>query len=289
MTGSLSNTLRIVDPEYEAGPESKKNLSIGLLPGGFVFSVIDLERYRYTALEEYVQPVDDAPYSYLDALPALCRGHRLLKGGFEKISLSYYTPELILLPLDLFNTSDSGMLPDLLGQAGHKTLIRHDILNILGASGVYLADREAIRVCDSLFPNYRLRHHGSVLIENILASQKLDNWRADLVIHLHDRYFELVLLKKQQLILYRSYHVRSFEDLLYYVFHVLQELNLRPSGLTCMLTGKIAMDTLEYESLKAYFRQTGFPEKNDMYTYPPAFDQVPYHYYFNLLNLDTCG
>lgn len=289
MTGELRNTLRIVDPEYSPGPGNKEHLSIGLLPGGFVFTVIDNARYKYLSLEEYRQNDKQAPYSYLSGMEEVLSQRELAGQGFQKVTLSYFSRDVFLLPglNHQVRTMEaafglSASLPE-----GH--CLRHDELNILKGTAIYALPKTLLSHCDKLFDNYRLRHHATALIESTLASQKLDAWNADLFLHLHRGYFDMLLLNKQKLLFYRSFVMHGLEDLLYHVFFVLEQFEWRASSLHAVLAGTISMDSSHYDSLSRYFRRLSFPEKNDIYRYGQAFDQIPYHYHFNLLNLDACG
>ncbi len=289
MTGELRNTIRIVDPEYSPGPGSKEHLSIGLLPGGFVFTVIDNASYKYVSLEEYRQNEGQPPYSYLDKIEKVLVRRELAGQAFRKVTLSYFSQNVLLLPgqdlRDEAMQAAYGLSADL--PRTHR--VQHDKLNILKGTAIYALPEKLLSFCNKVFADYRLRHHATALIESTLASQKLDAWNADIFLHLHQGFFDMLLLKKQKLLYYRSFVMHGLEDLLYHVFYVLEQFGWQAASLRALLAGNIAMDSSDFHSLSRYFRRLSFPEKNDIYRYGRPFEDIPYHYHFNLLNLDACG
>ncbi len=290
MSGPFRNIIQVSDKSAHE-PETNKTLSIGFFPDGFVFAVLNNDNYRYIALEEYhiTSKQGSPPQEYFQQLDDFCKTHPILNTAFEKVHCVYYTPQLVLIPGLLY---DNKLREDYVGfcacmQKDNK--IMSDRLNILDAWGVYSVPAELCRFLESSFPIHRLKHHGVVLIESTLAAQKLEPWQADAVMHLRKNHFEILLLDNQRLTCYQSFSCKAFDDVLYYLFYVLGQHELDAARLNVLLMGELAMDTAEYDTLASFFKKITFPERNDVFQYSDVFDNVPSHFYYNLLNLITCG
>ncbi len=289
MPGSFRNTLSIVDKVYQAGPGRKKNLSIGWLSDGFVFSILDVKEFKYIALEEHKQEGRPDAHHHFAFLRDQLNENPLLNQPFDRVNIFYYSPKLVLVPDALYNKEDEKALFDLCATRSDHHQIRSDHLHIAKAHGIYSTPVELITLCGEFFSGCRLRHYGSALIESTLAGQKLEKWNAGMVLHIQSSHFELLLLESDKLTYYNSFAIQCFDDMLYYIFYVLEQYGLQAEQLKTIILGELPMDTEAFATLRSFFREATFPEKNDMYKYSPEFDRVPYHFYFNLLNLNSCG
>ncbi len=289
MSGPFRNTIRIVDPVCESGPGSKLNLSIELLPDGFVFSLLDAEAFRYIALEAYRQEHNGHISHYLKHLGGFMQENSLLNRSFDRISVSCYSPQLVIVPNDLYRQDDQEAAYGFCASLQPRCHVRSDILNNMQSRAIYAVPDQVISFCEEHMPGYRLRHHGSVLIESVMAVQAIENWQADMVLHVKPRHFDVMILEKNKLNYFQSFEIQCFDDLLYYLFYVLEQHEMPAAKLRLMLLGELAMDSEHYALLQSFFGEVRFPERNDMFQYSEDFEKVPYHFFFNLLNLDTCG
>ncbi len=288
MTGSFRNIIRIGDT---SGPEpfEKKILSIGLRPDGFVFSVLDAENFKYLRLEDYEHSSDDYDDQFLVDLKQFLVDNNLYKAPFKQVHVSLFTPSLLLIPADICLENETENTFRFFAGLQEDHLIRSDKLNNLDAYGIYDFHKEIKNFLDESFDSYRLRHQGNALIESTLAATQLENWDADIVLHLKRSIFEVILLEKGKVSLYQSFEYRTLDDLLYYLFYVLEQFDKNAAYQRLLLIGEISVDCKSYQTLASLFHKVSFPERNDAFQYAGVFDQIPGQYYYNLLNLVTCG
>ncbi len=288
MSGSFRNIIRIGDTSVSE-PVENKILSIGLRPDGFVFSILDPKQFRYRTLEDFQLTADHPVENYFLHLKLFLEEHALLKAPFEQVHVSFFTPHLLLIPAEMYHDDDKETLYRFSAEVPLDHIIRSERLNNLGAYGIYSHSHELTELLNVSFDNYRLRHQGSALIESTLAANQLENWQVDVVLHVKPSYFEIILLDNQKVILYHSFEYRTFDDLLYYLFYVLEQFERDAASQKLLLIGEIGMDCASYQTLASLFFKVSFPERNDAYKYVAAFDKIPGHYYYNLLNLVLCG
>ncbi|TVR40308.1 MAG: DUF3822 family protein [Bacteroidia bacterium] len=286
----LNNILSISDPVNHKGNEQKLFLSIGFLPDGFLYAILDADAYRYIALEEFKIADKTSGFNhYLSDIQTIISENPLLNKSFQKVFVYYHSPGLVLIPQKIYREQEKDQLYGMCVTPDEEGQIRVDSLNILKAKGLYVIPQKISSLLHQFFPECRIRHYGTALIESILASQKLERWQADMVIHLNETHIEILLLENQSLLFYRSFNIQFFDDVLYHAFYVLEKFGWNAGDLHTVFLGKIAMDSREYETVRDLFGKVSFPDRNDAYRYARAFDDVPYHYYYNLLNLNSCG
>lgn len=288
MFGSFRNIIRIGDTSGQE-PLEKKVLSIGLRPDGFVFTILDPVDFRYTILEDFEYAHDHSGTKYLQHLTDFINEYAILNAPFEKVNVSLFTPNLLLIPAGLYKEEIKESLCRFCLDVPEKHTIQSEILNNLSAYGVYPLSNELKLFLDARFDNYRLRHQGTVLIENILSNKELENWQMDVVLHVKRSFFEIVLLENKKITLYQSFTYKTFDDLLYYLFYLLEQFDRDAVSQKLMLIGEIGMDCDSFQTLSSLFDEVSFPGRNDAFRYAEPFDQIPGHYYYNLLNLVTCG
>lgn len=289
MSGSFRNKLRLIDDRLLNDQVPRRILSIGFRPDGFVFCVMDVDQFRFMALEQYTfdhQPAED---EFFQLFSSFKQTHPILGMSFEKVSLSYFSPNLVLIPEALYKPGDETGLFDASTKMPPAGQLMTDSLNILRARGVYMVPAWLTDLGDQFGCDYLIKHDGSVLIENILASQRLENWQADLVLHVKPTQCDIIVLHGEDLKYYQTFSIQAFEDVIYYLFFVVNEFGLDSTSLKIVLLGDVGMDTAEYAMLSGLFREVAIPRRNDVFHYSQVFDQLPYHFHYNLFNMVTCG
>ena len=287
MSGSFRNILRIGDTSGQEPPE-KKILSIGLRPDGYVFAILDPINFRYISLEDFEYTPGHSGHDYLHHLTNFANDHAIFSAPFEKVNISLFTPNLLLIPAEHYQEDHKEYFCQFCSVIPESHTVRAERFNKLDAYGVYHLSLDLKNFLDTRFDNYRLRHQGNALIESTLSNKQLENLQVDVVLHVKRSFFEIVLLDNQKVTLYQSFEYQTFDDLLYYLFYVLEQFERDASSQSLLLIGEIGVDCDSFQILSSLFQKVTFPERNDDYRYAESFDQIPGHYYYNILNLATC-
>jgi hypothetical protein len=289
MSAPFSKTISIGTKTVFPGPERKESLSIELLPDGFSFCILDHQHFRYLALESYRAAEPLTPAQWGGALDQLVKENPLLTAPYERISISWCSPQLILMPFELFLHSEKEAYYKFGNNLPEQHQVMSDRLNNLQAYGLYPFPKEVKKSLDFLFPSHRLRHSGTVLIESLLASLHLGEWHAGIVLHIRKQHFDVLLFEDNKLRFFNSFRYQEFGDLMYYLFFVLEQFELDANTMDAILLGEISLDSERYQTLSQYFNHATFLGRSDVYRYNPDFDALPHHYFYNLFNLNSCG
>lgn len=288
MADAFRNIISIGDSSA-IKPISDKTLSISIHPDGLAYVVFDEADYAYLALEE-VEFLQNTNEEFpAEALANHIQTNTLLKQPFKKTHLTYFTPHFVLVPEKAYSPDQKKNLFRLCSQLPESHQLLDDRLNILNARGIYPIPKQLLSLIKQKFPDCRLRHHGSVLIETVLAAMNIESLHAEMILSVYKSHFEILLFENQKLTLYQSFKYQTFDDLLYYLFFVLEKHNLSANEKNLLIIGKLALDTPEYLTLSSFFKKVIFPERNDAFQYSKDFEKTPSHFYYTLINLVACG
>ncbi|MFO7978059.1 MAG: DUF3822 family protein [Bacteroidales bacterium] len=289
MSAPFSKTISIGSEAFSPGTENKKSLSIELLPDGFSFSVLDHQQFKYLILESFRarQVVTMAEWSGM--LHQMVRDNPLLAASYHQVSISWFTTQLTLIPVSLYQQEQKDSYYQFANNLPPDHMVAQDRLNTLEAYGLYAISTEVNNQLNQLFPGHRLRHSGTVLIESLLATRQLNEWKASMVLHIRRKHFDVVLFEDQKLNYYNSFRYEEFGDLMYYLFFVLEQFGLDANAMDVLLVGEISLDNDRFLALSQYFRKVSFIGRSDIYRYAQEFDALPHHYFYTLLNLNSCG
>jgi hypothetical protein len=155
---------------------------------------------------------------------------------------------------------------------------------ILGGEAMFLFEK--IRgVCDLLRSKYPVSSHsGAVLIETL---RKLDLTKSkDLFININAQSIEILYFDADGAFkIYNRYEYRTYQDYIYFVLLVADEMGLNREETKAVLMGEVSQDSQLYEVTTRYFRQTAFIKQPADKKFTSYFEDYPVHFNYPLYNL----
>ncbi len=279
----------IQDPGNVLSQSGKNFLSIELSPGGFSYCILDTDRFKYTLLESFsMEPIKDARLIG-NLLESFAHNRRFLSSFYQRITVSYASPKVTLVPANLFTFTGKNQFVDFNMYPETDVEVKVDKLNNLQAFAVYPFPLALLRKINFLFPGSRIRHHASCLIENVLYLLRYGGVQANLVLHIKPDHFEILVFEEGVFKFYNSFNYQTWDDFFYYLFFVLENLGLDAEKLDTMIVGEVNISSEFYKKIRLYVKSVFFGPRSELYKYCDGFDNIPHHYYFNLLNLNSCG
>ncbi len=288
MSGSFRNVISIHD-KSAIEPLSNKELSIGIMPDGFLFAVMDPIGSRFLAMEDHRFTKDDEKVQLLESIDALISSHPILNQTFQKVQLSYFSPHFVIIPAEVYDSNSNESYFAFCAEIPSNHQVVADQLDAIEAVGVYAIPNELTALAEEKSKDFRIRHQASVLIESFFANQREDGIMADVVLHLKPGHFEMLLIHQQKLLCYKSYFYQAFDDVLYYLFHFLELYGMEANKKNLMLIGELQSNANEVAIFENFFPRVFFPGRNKNVQFSDVFSELPSHYYHNLFNLVKCG
>ncbi len=289
MPGTIHQTRSLFDKAL--APENSKycRLSIQLSLDGFSFCIYDNQREKYMALAAWdFQDVNNTMALNL-LLQDFLSGNEWVKHPFEKTSILFETRQCTLVPNPLFNQNNLDQYLRFNHYVDHFHLINHDYLSLLDAENIWAIPENISEKLKGYFPDAGLHHHSSSLIETLMLQNKNRGSEESVFVNVRKKRFDVIVLKGNNLILYNAFSYQTKNDFAYFLVYVLEFLGLNPEKVEVTLLGEIMKHSPIYEIAYKYVRNIRFGKRNSDYNFSYVFDEIPEHFFFNLIHLQQCG
>jgi len=264
------------------------HLSIQVSLDGFSFALLNVKDQKYTAIQFYdIQECHN--YSELaEKIEQIIAQQELLQQHYSTVAICICNSINSLTPKDLYKKNYG---KELLGF--NQILLQNeeesnDWLKSIDCFNSYVTAKELKRCFDKYYPNHTWKHQSTVFIESVMQHYKL-NEETTIYISVQNAYFQLIVLEGRKLKFYNGYDYRSGEDMIYYILFACEQLNLNPDQTPIVIAGEIEINSEAYKFIHRYIRNISFTNRNPNYTYSFVFDQIPSHYFYQLLNLHLCA
>jgi hypothetical protein len=278
----------IFDKAFDKEASQYYGLSIQCSLDGFSFCIIDPQSKKYLGLVNYdLQHI--IGYQMLSqAIDELIRNDELLKRPYESNRIIFETHKSTLVPHAFFDPDNLTSYVKLHHQIDHDEVVRSDNLPVLEAGNVWLIPDNIRKVLGTRFPMAAVHNHASVLIESLLALSKNRDEGNAVFVYVRRNMFDIVVLNGNKLLFYNSFRYAAKEDFVYFLIYVLEQLELNPEMVKLTFLGEILRLSSIYDVAHKYVRHVGFGTRPLDFKYSYVFDDIPEHFYFNLLNHFRC-
>ena len=263
-------------------------LSIRVSPDGFSFCLLDTTRNKYSGLENYEFQDTRTPLMLEESLNEIISGSKWLSKDYQEIKIMFEGQQMSLVPNPLFEAKQA---PEYLRfnhflDADDK--ICHDHLPNLDAVNVFSIPGNIVKLLNQFFPGIRINHFSSALIESLLIRNKNLGEGHMIFVNLRKQWLDIIVLDGRKLLFFNSFQYRTKEDFAYYLIYVIEQLNMNPEKVELVLMGEILKVSDIYDITFKYVRNLKFINRAEEYNYSYVFDEIPGHFYYNLLNLQRC-
>jgi hypothetical protein len=264
------------------------HLSIQVSLDGFSFALLNVNDQKYTAIQFYdIQ--ESHNYSELaEKIEQIIAQQELLQQHYSTVTICICNSINALTPKDLYKKHYG---KELLGF--NQILLQNedesnDWLKSIECFNSYVIPKELKRCFDKYYPNHSWKHQSTVFIESVMQHYKL-NEETTIYISVQNAYFQLVVLEGRKLKFFNGYDYRSGEDIIYYILFACEQLDLNPDQIPIVIAGEIEINSEAYKFIHRYIRNISFTNRNPSYVYSFVFDEIPNHYFYQLLNLHLCA
>lgn len=263
-------------------------LSIQVSPGGFSFCIFDPQSKKYLGIESYDFQYVTGSNQLFDVLDALMPKIEWLALPYESTKIIFETHKSTLVPLVFFDAEKPQSHLELNHPVEPGELPQSDFLTTLESRNVWLMPEKIKELLRSHFPLAPIYHHGSILIESLLSINKNVPENQGVFVYVRKNMFDIVVLIDNKLLFFNSFSYQAKEDFIYFLIYVLEQLGLNPESVRLTFLGEILKLSSIYDIAHKYVRHVGFGSRYQDYNYSYVFDDIPGHFYFNLLNLNRC-
>jgi hypothetical protein len=266
----------------------KYKLSIQLSLDGFFFSIFDIERNKFAAIEAYSFQHITTPYLLNNTINDLISKSEWLNLSFNQIRIMVESSKSTLVPAPLFDINHAHDYLKFNHHPDFGDQIQFDRLQYLDAFNIFSAPEIILNTFHDRFPGARIHHFASSLIESLLITNKNRDQGMVIFADVRKSWFDVLVFSGKNLIFHNSFRYRAREDFVYFLLYIMEHLNLNPETTELILLGEISKTTSLFELIYKYVRNISFGSRLRDYEYSYALDEIPGHYYYNLLSLLHC-
>ncbi len=287
------------DPGLDKQNTFEYELSIRLGVDGFSYAILDTHTRKFLHLESFdlrdarknlYVPGESRKTDIRKLRHLLETELNWLRAPFTQVRLMFENGNSTLVPQALFDKEEKASLFDfnMAGGPHDPKDIHFDTLKASDAVSLYHIDSEESKLCREFFPEATFYHHSTVLIQALLLKYMNHDNALHLFVNTDASRLDILRMNGKKLEYFNSFSYNTAEDYMYYLIFVVEQLSLNPENVKLIMTGEVERNSKLTDLVRKYVRSISFAERNTDFRYSFVFDQLPGHYYYNLLNLALC-
>jgi hypothetical protein len=270
-----------------ANPEDYK-LSIQFSLDGFSFCLFDEATNKFLSIESYSVQGNPSMEKFCRGFENFTNNHEFLKSHFQEVLFLIETSKTTLIPVPLFDENEVDTFAGFNFPDNDNSLFLHDRLIYPDTYNLYAIPKIIMETLKALFPRARFICHSSALIEGLMIQYKNLQEKKRAFVNTRNSYLDIVIIEGKNLLYHNSFKYSTKEDFIYYIIFVLEQLNLNPEETELILSGFIEKSSSLFEMVYKYVRSIRFRELSGNFSYSYVFDEIPSHYFTNLINSRLC-
>ncbi|MDL2251602.1 DUF3822 family protein [Odoribacter sp. OttesenSCG-928-J03] len=186
----------------------------------------------------------------------------LLKLKYKKVYINPCQKEKILIPAHIFNKNH---LPDLFRLCVPTDKNDHLLYRKIRILEAYIAEslpRNFVTFLTTKYQSLCVVNSAYPFIINSLSSTLLNTHH--LFIDIHETYFDMLITKDAEMILFNSFQYNAIPDLIYYVLQCIKKTGIKADKLRTVISGNLVNDPKLYQLLSNYIPEISFLEDSNL-------------------------
>lgn len=270
-------------------------LSIQLSKDWFFYTILDTLSNKYIALSSYSlnpkksRKSKSKPESlYIEKLDEIISQFKWLKSPFKKVNVLYKNMRSVIIPNLMFDKSRKEDYLYFTHRRRDNEKLYYDYISAINSYNLYALPDFLEDELVNIFTKPRILHYSTTLLMNIFSGLNRNISQMQVFVNVQFEQFDIIIIKSGELIYYNTFRIYSEEDLVFYFFWVLRQLDINHSAALVMLMGELEKNSLIYREISKYISNVSFVKRNEDFKYIDVFDNIPGHYFYNLLNASSC-
>lgn len=263
-------------------------LSIQLSLDGFSFSIFDHSINKFLSIESYSVQGKISVQEFCKKFGQFVKEHPILNRPIRQVVFLIESPKTTLVPAPLFDEKEVQTFAEFNFLPDEGNLIFYDKLIYPDTFNLYPVPELMLKTIKELFPVSRVISHSSALIEGLMIQYKNLPEKKRIFANIRNSFLDIVVIEGKNLVYYNSFNYTTKEDFIYFIIFVFEQLNLNPEETELTLAGFIEKSSSLFEIVYKYIREIRFRGLSTNFTYSYIFDEIPPHYFTNLINSGLC-
>ncbi|HOY32355.1 MAG TPA: DUF3822 family protein [Bacteroidales bacterium] len=282
-----NNTFTVkTDPCFGTAPATGYKLIAGLNGNSVQLLVFDPEKNKFIAFAQKKILNKAGLFGYFEHLKDFFTKNELISHQYRDVVVLWESQRSTLVPDALYETDERETYFYFnLGKVIDEKICG-DKLKTAELYNVYGVPEELENNLG--LKSFRMRHHGSAFIENVMIFSKVRMLSKQVFIHIHPAFFDMLVSENGRLLFYNSFAYKTAEDFIYFVLFVYGQLQLSPENNSIILSGGVLKNSALYDILFKYIRNIDFMEPGEQYLNSFILKDIPPHTIHNLTSVVLC-
>ncbi|MBS2210850.1 DUF3822 family protein [Carboxylicivirga mesophila] len=278
----------VVDPSFDASITTSYFLSIRSSSGGLSFCVLDPVTNTYIAFANI--PFVDTSKDNIKTQEVLLK-EELLQLPYKKVFFLYESAKATLVPTALY---DSGRYAELYSLNHSKEEAPIEIvaqkIKMADAWNLFSIPQFMYHLVKTQFESIEFYQHYSPFVEACLIASQQRKQETVMHIGIHDKFFDVLVIRDRKMALCNSYAYSNINDFLYFVLFTFEQLKLEADKTNVLVHGLSDKQNPLYKELKNYLRQakTVAPTPHFKFSHGMRIKESDKLMFHNLFNLAIC-
>lgn len=281
--------IHFIDKSFDYINVEKYQLSLQVFLKGFSFSVLDREKNKFVALGHYTFSRVLSYRTLVKLVDETIANEPLLQCNFSHVKLMFATANYTFVPSAFYSEDTKNVFycfnQDL--QAGEELLANYIFGN--ASNVIFSIPAVVTSFFKSKYPTVKIYHQSVPFIEELTLKSKLDTPDKRVFINVFSSMFDFVFVENGEVLLYNTFNYKSINDFNYFFLNAIDNLKLSPLTTQLYLCGNVTSDSEIIESLKEYIKNINYFVMPTHFEYAYGFNDVPAHFFTNMINLYQCG
>ena len=277
-----------IDETFDLNQTRNYHISIRAGLDGYSFSVLDPLRNKYILLKHFNFPPELTLSDLEDKICELNKNDEFLSREYKSAYFAYQSAKYTLIPAPLFKKDNLRKYFEFNHYLDDLDEIHYNRLRNIDAYNLFVIPSGVAGEMKKAFENIRYFHHVTPFIENGILQHGGKGTRRSVLINVHGKYAEIVVLQGDKMLLCNTFPWKSDEDLVFYILYVYEQLKLGGEDIPLIISGEMHKRSTTYDMLKGYIKNISFEKRNEQYLYSYTFNEIDQHWFNNLFNLRMC-
>ena len=263
--------------------ENKIKLSIQISLNGLSFCGLDRKNNKILYFRQVSFPGKLNPLEVLEQIEKVYEQEEFLRKQPQEVAIIFANELYSIVPEKFFREENASDYLKFNTKILETDFVAQDLLESFDLVNVYIPYTNINNYFFEKYGEFEYEHHTSILVKEFLKQNSARKEGTKVYLNSHSTGYDLVVIKKGELLLANSFSCETKEDFIYYLLFTTEQLDLDPTSFELILLGDIDKESENYEIAYTYVKNIDFLKTSFGYIFE-ADNAPPKGYkYFTLL------
>ena len=275
----------LFDETLDINSTNNYEISIQLGLNGFSFCLLDNLRNRFVMFRDY--KLSGKEPGLADEIKDIAAKDEFLTKEYRRYRIIFSFERSTIVPSSLYDPAIKDKYFELNHKLDDNYIVSNNRLTKPDSYLLFGVRKDIFDLMVNLFPDALLSHQVKPLLHSSFrqARKIKDQYMR---VHFDQGFFNLVIIKDDDLQFFNTFRVRSDSDILYYLMNSFNRFKITDDRVL-YLSGHISKFDDLYNNILRYIKTLKFVAPEGDFSMSYIFDEMGTHQYCNLFNIVNCA